>query len=891
MKSKLTYWLLALSFIVAGCSTEKNTMINRGYHNMTAHYNGYFNARELIKESLNGYRLTFKEDYAEILPVYLIPQDKDVSTIFKPMNDAVEKTEKVINRHSMPNATKVKGKNEEWCKWIDENWLVMGEAYFYKREYSPAIEKFDYITKAYKYDETKYDALIWLGRSYTELKDYVKAEEYFLKLEEKIKEGEEKKNDKGKKDTKKKSKSKKRKPSKKRKSSSKKKKKEEEEVEPDFPSDLKDELYAAEADLYIRMEKYDKAIENLKLAIKFTKKKRSRARLTFILAQIQEKKMDYGSATVSYSDVLKLNPTFEMEFYATINRALIYQGGDSKSIKAQLMRLLKDEKNKDYYDQIYYALGEIELKENNRDKGIYDFKRSVATSISNDKQKGRSCLKLADLSFADRDFITAKAYYDSAVVFLPQTYPNYIEVKLKSESLTDLVNNLNEYHLQDSLLQLGLLEPNKLERRIDEIIKQQDEEDERKRLEEEEKKANIPLTGSDNPGGWYWYNATAKSQGANEFKKKWGTRKNEDNWRRLNKSQILTDGEFGTDDDSLLSTAPSKRSREEYLKHIPVSDEQREASHNKLRAALYNSAILYKTNFNEDELAKANFKELVKRYQEGPEVCPSYYQLYLYSAGNNDQKGYRDHIFTDCAETEYRYIIEDPNYGKESEQEKSKDEKAFMMVYNDYGQRKYTDAIEKCRTVIKNDKTNAYLPNYYFLEARCHGALQNLEEMDKVLSELVARFPVHEIGKEAAALLDYLRNKKSLDEAKAGKSTYIFEKDAEHYFVLILPNGEGSVNSVKSNISDFNKEYFNGQTLKVSNNFIDLDNQLVTVKSFNGKNEAMVYFTAFKNDTKKVDKLNNKLQYFVISNKNYASFFIEKKIEDYEKFFQDNYLK
>src|SRR5690606_33512680 len=107
--------------------------------------------------------------------------------------------------------------------------------------------------------------------------------------------------------------------------------------------------------------------------------------------QIHERKMDYGSATVSYSEVLKLNPTFEMEFYATINRALIYEGGDSRSIKAQLMRLLKDEKNKDYFDQIYYALGEIELKEGNKQQGIYDFKRSVGTSISNDRQKGKSC--------------------------------------------------------------------------------------------------------------------------------------------------------------------------------------------------------------------------------------------------------------------------------------------------------------------------------------------------------------------------------------------------------------------------------------------------------------------------------------------------------------------
>jgi hypothetical protein len=155
----------------------------------------------------------------------------------------------------------------------------------------------------------------------------------------------------------------------------------------------------------------------------------------------------------------------------------------------------------------------------------------------------------------------------------------------------------------------------------------------------------------------------------------------------------------------------------------------------------------------------------------------------------------------------------------------------------------------------------------------------------------VARYPVHEVGKEAAMMLDFLRNRKSMEDAKSGLSTYIFEKNAEHYFIMILPKGEGAVNDVKADFSDFNSQYFGNAGLKVSNNFLDLDNQLVIVKSFDSKQKAMDYFTAFKNDTSKVKKYNTKQEYFVISNKNYASFFIEKKTEDYKKFFEENYLK
>lgn len=874
-----------------GCSTEKNAVLNRGYHNMTAHYNGYFNARELIKESLTTYRTAFKEDYTQILPVFVYPKDQDVATIFKPMNDAVEKTERVINRHSMPNPSKMKGsKNEEWCKWIDENWLVMGQAYFYKREYAPAIEKFDYITKAYKYNVRKYDAQIWMAKSYLETKDFVKADEIFLKLEEKIKEGEDAKKNKGKKEDTKKSKTKKGKS----KPTGRKKKKGDDkpQVEPDFPEYLLDELYTAEADMYLRMEKYDKASDYLKLAIKHTKKKRDRARLTFILAQISERKMDYGGATVHYTEVLKLNPSFEMEFYATINRALIYQGGDSRSIKSQLLKMLRDDKNKDYFDQIYYALGELEMKEGNKPKGIEYFQKSAISSISNDRQRGRSYLKLGDIFFADRDFVPSKAYYDSAVTFLPQTYPKYIEIKLKSESLTDLVNNLNEYRLQDSLLKLGAMDEDKLARRVDEIIKQQNEEDERKRLEEEAKKEKIPDPSEGTPGGWYFYNPTAMAQGNAEFKKKWGTsRKNEENWRRLNKAQLADDGSIGNEEDSLQAGTSGGRNRNDYLKKIPVTDEQRLASHKKLRASLYNAAVLYKSNFGEDKLALSHFQELVKRYQEGPEVCPSYYQIYLLAGGGTESESAKNHIFNDCPDSEYRYIIEDPDYAKKLEQNKSKDEQAYMLVYTEYTGKNYATALEKCQNVINTEKTNQFLPNYYFLKALCLGSMGNNEEMERVLSEIVARYPVHEIGKEAASILDYLRNRQSMEDAKAGKSTYIFEKNTEHYFVMILPKNGNPVNEVKADFSDFNTQYFSNSGLKVSNNFLDLDNQLVIVKSFDNKQKAMEFYTAFKNDNSKVKKYNSKMEFFVISNKNYASFFIEKKVDDYKKFFEENYLK
>lgn len=881
-----------------GCSTEKNKGINRGYHNMTSRYNGYFNANEIIRESLKTYRDAYKEDYTKILPIYVYADEKTASTLYPNMDKAISKTSVVIDKHSMPNPKKSgkKDKKEEWCKWIDNNWLVMGQAHFYKREFSAAREKFEYVRNTYKNLETKYDARLWLAKTWLEEGNMQEAEKELNKLQDAKEEAVEAKE--GKKTAKKEEPEPKKKPTNKKKSKSSKKKKKtpvkEEEEEVLFPEYLHKDLAVLQADFYIRNAKYEKAIDKLEESIKLAKKKREKARLTFILAQVHQKTGNLAVASDTYGRVLKLNPTFEMEFYSKINRALLFQGGDSRGIRAELMKLLRDEKNKEFFDQIYYALAELEFKEEDKDEAVNYLNKSIEASITNDRQKGKSYLRLADLRFGERNYVPAKAYYDSSLAVLPKDYQDYVKIQEKSKSLTELVTHLNTIALEDSLMRLSKMSEKELDKYLENLIKKEQEDAERKRLAEEERLARIKEAESkqnNSDNSWYFYNPQTMAFGNSQFKKIWGARKLEDDWRRSNKESFNEVEAEVTGNDSLASNeqAMLEKKKEAYKKKIPHGPEQVSASKRKVHDALYFSGVIFKDRLNQKDLAAKQFKELLKRYEEGEYVLPSKFQMYLLTDGNSEQEVYKKDILENHGDSEYAELIRNPNYKREDEAAKLNDGRNYAQVFDLYKKKDFENTLTACHDVITNQPKNHYLPQYYFLRAMSFGEMRQMESFEKALSECAEKFPKDETGKQAAEILDYIRNKKSVENAMSG-GTYVYESEAEHFFILLFPNTMGSINDAKAKFSDFNTAFFSAKGLKVTNNFLDTDNQLIIIKSLENKQKAMEYYQAFLNENDKMKNLKS-AEYFVITAKNYASFFVEKKVADYKKFFQENYLK
>ena len=873
---KITSLVCVLVGLVYSCSTEKDAALNRGYHNMTAHYNGYFNAGEKIKESLASYEKGYQEDFETILPVYIYPGEDDAASMFEPMNVAIEKTTKVINRHAMPMQDK-KRKNEEWCAWIDDNYFVMGKAEFFKKEYKQCENLFGYIKVNYPKESSIYEASLWLAKTYIEQGKYADAETELQGLETLIQEQLDAKADKdAKKEPKKDRKGNKIKPT------------------PQFPKKLKDDLAIIYADMYLRKKDYANAKEKLVDAIDITRNKKMKTRLTYILAQIHEELGDNQAASATFDKVTKMTAPYEMEFYAKIKRALLYNGSDTKGLKAELKKMLEDEKNKDYLDQIYYALAGIELKEDNKEQGIKYLELSAANSTTNKRQKSKTYIKLADINYDDKEFRIAKTYYDSCVSVIDDKHPDYVQITDRSEGLTALVKNLEVVETQDSLLNLVAKGEKYYLKEIDKIIEAKREED---RLKSEERMNSMNFDGPKTQdfgdgANWYFYNPQAKSFGYKEFKKIWGDRKLEDDWRRKNKNSVSFD-EFGNGEGTETVAENDPYAPEFYIKDLPLTAEQVEKSNKDIAEGLYNLGVIYKNQLNEPERSAYYFEELVKRYKENENALPGMYQLYLMYKDQGKHalsQGHKTTILSDYPRSEYARIINNPNYKKEEEALKKVHGTEYEQVYTVFARKDFDNTITKCNEVIARREENSFIPKYLLLKANALGSKKAaLDDIKIPLTTLVKEHKDTDEGLIAAGILERLRNKASLDNAKAGNGTYIYNAGMEHFFVLIFPNNAGKIKNVTSKISNMNSAKFGSKGLKIKNTFINSDNQIVVVRSFDDKKAAMVYYNAYKNDNKYVNSFNSKYECFVITHKNYAAMFLEKDYKEYLEFFNENY--
>ena len=492
-----------LTVIAMSCSTKKDTFTSRTYHNLTSHYNVYWNGRESLDEGIAEFNERVTDNYTEVLAVFNYGTDAEAQTIYPQMDRAIKKGSIAIQKHSM------NFNGNEKVKWIDDCYMMIGEAYFYKKEYISARRTFNFINKEFGDNSIKYEAMLWLAQTYNQLEEYEKAEP-LLNLITK------------------------------------------DEGEGLVPLEVSNKLPQVYADHYIMQEKYELSIDYLYEALSYTPSRRVMVRMLFILAQIFQANDDLVRATDLYKQVIKKNPPYEMAFQAKINMAKSYDAtsGDSKSLIKYLTKMIKDEKNKDYLDQIYYALAEVALKDNDLDKAIEYLALSVEKSIKNNHQKATSALKLADIYFDIPEYELAQAYYDTTMMFLTEDYPDYKNIKAKTTVLSELVVNLITIQYQDSLQRLVNMSTSDRNKIIDGIIAEYQAELERKRQEEalERQLERIDQQNSRTGGGpisptmpvstgksWYFYNEGTKSYGYSEFIKKWGKRKLEDLWRLKDK--------------------------------------------------------------------------------------------------------------------------------------------------------------------------------------------------------------------------------------------------------------------------------------------------------------------------------------------------------------------
>jgi tetratricopeptide (TPR) repeat protein len=898
--SHISLYLSALVLLIlSSCSTEKDAALNVGYHNMTARYNGYHNARVLMDETLEEYRTATTEDYNKLLPLDLYPSKEEVPLIQERYETAFEKCETVIFRHSMPNAEASKNKNVEHCRWIDDNWYVIGVIHFTRREYVKAEEVFKFLQESplYADQERVHEARIWLAKTYIAQGDFAEAKRYLSMSDLRMESAEAAGKDKKEKES--------RLTKERRKKQEKKDKKNGVKKSVPFPKDLKDDLELAHAEFHIAKGEYKKAIEHLEKGIDLTKKKKKKARYQFVLAQLYQKMGDGDKASKNFAKVVKSPAPYEMRFQAQINKALSATGG-SDILRKELAKMIRDPKNFEYRDQIYYALAEIDMKENLVEAAKFNYSRSAFFSIKNNRQKGVSYIKLGDIHFDQKDYLSAQKYYDSCVQVLPEEYEDYEKVKAKAEGLSGLVVHYETYIHEDSVQKKAQLPPDQLDKYLAQTLKQILADNARRKKEEAAKlidqQNRIKNSGTAGGSGskWYFYNQKVSGSGFNDYRALWGQRVLEDNWRRVNKTSYGTDNPDDPDFvDSLVVLEEVDSLTVEMLRAgLPLTPESMDSSNNRLMNSLYMLGIIYKETLKEEKEAINYFDKVVSRGVDHPRVLPALYQLYLIfnKKGSSQSDGYKNQILEKYSDSEIASILKDPDYLKKKREKDLEALNKYSATLEDYNFRRYGVVISTCNQVIAFDSTNQYINKYYLLKAFSISKTDpgNKSAIKSPLESLYAKSPGSEEGIQAKKYLDLLSSGTQIvkpDAITGPKSPFTYDEDLEHYFVLVFPNSSGNINGTKIQLSNFNKDFYKSKGLQTTTAVMGAENQVLIVRTFPNQSDAIDYKSGFNSGAARptLGRIPQQFEHFIINSANFTILFNSMDIKSYQSFYKEKY--
>ncbi len=856
--------------------------MSRSYHNMVSHYNIYFNGVQSYKKGIRKLNDQYKDDFTQILPVFKFSNLTAVSIISVEMDRTITKASKVITLHSITAKPNEKKKNnltekeeafynqKEFNNWVDDSYLLMGKAQVFKQEYFIAFNTLKFTSEEALDEHVKYEARIWIARIYNNEGNYNYSKEILESLND----------------------------------------------DPDFPKDLQIDYNSTFADFYLQQKKYEEAVPYLEELMDLKLKKVDKIRFSYILAQAYKITDNDNQAYKLFAKVVKMSPPYDMTFNARINQAESFDVTveNVDEIKKILRKMLKDEKNKEYLDQIYYAYGRISLKQNKQNEAIEYFKKSAASSVYNDKQRGISYLAIADLYFMDENYVNAQPYYDSAIMVLDLFYPGYEIISKKTASLNRLVENIVMVETQDSLQRIAAMSPSKRDAYIDQIISDIREEDKRqKELEqsslynlsnqyETERKVNQELNKT---GKWYFYNQAVIDLGKNEFRQKWGDRKLEDNWRRKNKSVSeaniieITKGIDGESQPGESQQISDIYKREYYMTNLPLTDTLLMESDAKIAGALFNMGQIYVNEIKNIPNANESFENLFYRFPGSEYELSTLYYLYDLKKKAGNEAGankYKNLIISKYPDSEFAKMLTDPDYLRKQNEKKQKELQAYNQTYNEYLSGQYDKVILRSEAFLKKEPDHALAPKYWLIRAFSIAKVEDIRTFKQALEDVVNNTPACEEKLRAEELIAHFNEEipelKLEEEEKVSIEIYKLSMDQPHQVVLAIEDSDNKENQLIFNIINFNLDNF--PQSEFSTNFQTLDNtsSLLIISGIGGVKEAKEYLTKLLNEKNITDELQGKTYYpFVISQSNLNTLIENKSTSVYLIFYNRNYFK
>lgn len=895
-----TIGLLLMMPLYQRCSTEKNTFASRVYHNVTSQYNVYFNGNESLKAGVERIENSIEDDFTRLLPLYKESDPSAANLVKSDMDNAVIKASKLIEIHSITEKPKRRKRRtrryqefasqEEFNPWVDDSYLLMGKAYFYQHNFMAAIDNLSYILRKYPNSDASHEAQIWLIRSYTELERFTEASEVIQAVQN---------------DT-------------------------------DFPRKLEHDLAKATADYYVKQQEYAEAIKFIDIALKKTFWKKQKARLQYIEAQLYQELDQPMKAAQAYQKVTRMNPDYRMAFNAKINAAGVFSGeGDAEKTKKELRKMLRDKKNVEFRDQIYYALGNIFFREGNRNTAIDNYRSSVASSYNNQFQRAHSAITLAELYFEDQNYRDAQAYYDSAMIIIDETYPNYPQLSSQYRSLSNLVENIVIVEREDSLQRIALMPETEREALIARLMREEQEyqrnmeslalQGQRDQGYYRSNRYRMGMGSGQQGAGWYFYNPQTVAYGQVTFQQRWGQRKLEDNWRRSNKSTVSMDqmDEMAEviDSSQIVIRIEDPLQKEFYTQDLPLTDSLMAISHDKIRDALYNAGKIYKSEFSNYQRSADAFEELLKRYPNNIYQLSAMFDLFdLYELLGDKQKSdyYRNLIISKYPNSKYAQYLVNPNFFVELEARTDSLNRIYEETFRNYRSGNYLNVISLAGNIKQMQPDSLIIPKVEFMETVAQGTQTDIHNFENLLKNYIQAWPQAEPTPLATEILALIQDSTLADYQKLVDMGYIneeiqneeillaermendefggkfsYDEDLLHYFVIAYPQSEDvDLNRLKFDIANYNIDHYTKIDFDIETEALNKNTNLIVVRALSNKEDGVIYHRAIIRKAPVFQTLSG-IDYvnFAISSTNYRQILSEGSIADYLKFFVMNYSR
>lgn len=886
------FLIIFIAIALFSCGKEKTTLPARVYHNTTSYFNGYYNADLLFNETLEqieGQYLFPEEGFIEVIN---FGTEDEIKSFVSNFEKIAEKNDIVIFKH--PNG-----------KWVDDCRFLNGKSWFYRQNYTLAMQNFDEVLDNHPESDRIPEVLIWKAMTFYRMDN---SEMTRTILQENI-------------------------------------------VENDtivLDNQVAAELAVFRSRLEVEDENYKVAAETLGEYIDYVKNPRRRARAHFLLGQLFSEMKSFPQALDNFSSVEKFSGDYDLTFKSKIKIARLYvdfqEGKDDDSeVNKYLTKLLKDEKNIEYRDQIYYEFALLEEKKDSLDKAIGYLRKSIETNVSNQRQKALSYYKIGQIYFYERqNYPIAQAYYDSAATSITQTAPEYKEITRIAKTLKEYVTHLNTIQYQDSMLVLADLPEAELDSLVAELIEaekiRKEEEKARQLAELEEKQQQ---NGNNNPffqqqlnnnrrannsgnrsGEWYFDNPSLISSGKLQFQQVWGQRSNQDHWRRSQKSNMM-ESLSATDEPAEPEEVDSTLLKEygdkyEYYKDIPRNEEERIVVHSKIEDALYRLGQLYGQKLSEPDSAIKTFEYLLDRYEDSDYTLRARYALYqLYQEqGNPIAEVHKNFILNEHPNTPYAYLIlnKDPNDLK-------KDEQDFHFVYdglfNAYSQEQYATSLGFSEFLLsqyrEEEKPGVDMARLQYIRGMSYGYTGDKDSLKIILTHVVNTFPDAEVTPIARKTLGYLNTGLPPAGAKAGPDDKKPGADADEtkgdlndptnpiykgfadkpkpndkiFVLMYVDKNSISKSDATSKVSNFNKQFYSDQKLKVFTFLYKQSHLLPYISNFKTVESAQKYISDFEAaPSSKEVILSGEDKIFYISHSNFKVAYGQKRMTDYISYYE-----